>query len=308
MNKKIMLMVIITIALILTGCPNGNSNNDIFTVTIGILTNGNITANPTSGVEGTEIILTVKPETGYSLKAGTLRYGTTSIDETTRKFFLPASNVTVTAEFESTLNPAQQILGIWLCDDFEQDRWFRFESDGTGAFDNDGTFISPVTFNYTYNGVVITITNSSGPLAIPNEEYPTIMANDGLSFTITGDGEIQIYYKQNGTIGNSIVGYWEWVDDKNDDFYLNLEILVNNTGVLAGTRPDDHGDYSEFSIIITYFEIVDNNLIFTFEGIPDPMECDFELSQDGSTLTVIGLAWSEGDNHIPITFTRNNNP
>jgi fibronectin type 3 domain-containing protein len=71
-----------------------------YTVTIGSLSYGTITANPTSGTAGTEITLTVTPDSGYNLKAGTLKYGTTTIDEATRKFALPGANVIVTAEFE----------------------------------------------------------------------------------------------------------------------------------------------------------------------------------------------------------------
>jgi hypothetical protein len=43
------------------------------------LTNGTITASPTSGIEGTEIVLTVTPVGIYRLKAGTLKYGTTRL-------------------------------------------------------------------------------------------------------------------------------------------------------------------------------------------------------------------------------------
>jgi hypothetical protein len=89
------------------GCPNGNNGDDVYTVTIGTLTNGSITANPTSGIGGTEITLTVNPDDVYRLKTGTLKYGSKTIDESTFKFYLPAENVTVTAEFES------KFIGIW---------------------------------------------------------------------------------------------------------------------------------------------------------------------------------------------------
>lgn len=77
-----------------------------YTVSIASLTGGTIVASPVSGVEGTEITLTVTPESGKQLKEGTLKYTpvggdtATSIDETTKKFNLPAVNVTVSAEFE----------------------------------------------------------------------------------------------------------------------------------------------------------------------------------------------------------------
>lgn len=78
-----------------------------YTVSIASLTGGTIVASPVSGVEGTEITLTVTPESGKQLKEGTLKYTpvggdtATSIDETTKKFNLPAANVTVSAEFEA---------------------------------------------------------------------------------------------------------------------------------------------------------------------------------------------------------------
>jgi hypothetical protein len=98
---------ILVFGLIFIGCDNSNTlETEIYTVTIGTLTNANgstITANPTSGMEGTEITLTVSPAIGYRLKAGTLKYDTTEIDETTLKFYLPAKNVTVLAEFEEKI-------------------------------------------------------------------------------------------------------------------------------------------------------------------------------------------------------------
>jgi formylglycine-generating enzyme required for sulfatase activity len=78
----------------------------IYTVTIGALTNGTIKASPPSGVKGTLISLTITPETGYRLKAGTLKYNDSSRhDITGTSFTLPAANVTVSAEFESTTPP-----------------------------------------------------------------------------------------------------------------------------------------------------------------------------------------------------------
>jgi hypothetical protein len=199
MKGKIYSVLVLVFGIIAFSCDNGTANGKIYSVTIGTLPYANgctITANPTSGTEGTEITLTVNELTGFQLKAGTLKYGTTAINETTKKFNLPASDVTITAEFESALAPAQRILGTWLCDDFEQDRWFKFVAGGTGQFANDGNFTNAVNFTYTYNGTLLTITNSSGPGAIPNGDYPLIIANDNLSFAVSGDGQNQIYDNQ----------------------------------------------------------------------------------------------------------------
>jgi hypothetical protein len=69
-----------------------------YTVSTPPLAFGTITANPQSGPADTPIALTIHPEDGYRLKAGTLKYNAQLIEGTT--FVLPAANVTVTAEFE----------------------------------------------------------------------------------------------------------------------------------------------------------------------------------------------------------------
>jgi hypothetical protein len=76
-----------------------------------VSTYNNITAYPQIAEANTLIELAVTPPAGHQLKAGTLGYGVvlgglndpiffSPIDETTRKFILPAHDVTVTAEFE----------------------------------------------------------------------------------------------------------------------------------------------------------------------------------------------------------------
>ncbi|MDD4773544.1 MAG: S-layer homology domain-containing protein [Eubacteriales bacterium] len=69
-----------------------------YRITVGELTGGTITASPAVAREGKTITLTVTPNEGKQLKAGTLKYDDTVIEGTT--FTMPAKNVTVTAEFE----------------------------------------------------------------------------------------------------------------------------------------------------------------------------------------------------------------
>jgi hypothetical protein len=139
--KQSNVMAIIAIVGIIMGfvaCDNsGNNDPKTFTVTIGSLTNGTITANPTIGVEGTEITLTVSPGDFYRLKIGTLKYGSTAIDETTLKFSLPASDVTINAQFESLF------IGKWAYtydNVVEDDCYFLFLEDG--IFGLRGMFIN----------------------------------------------------------------------------------------------------------------------------------------------------------------------
>ncbi len=69
-----------------------------YDVTIGTLTGGTITASPMRARPGTRITLTITPDAGKQLKAGTLKYNDVVISGTT--FTMPAEDVTVTAEFE----------------------------------------------------------------------------------------------------------------------------------------------------------------------------------------------------------------
>jgi len=113
MKKKVIWSIIgILIVLGFINCDEDN-NSKVYTVNIGTFTNGSITANPTSGIEGTEITLTIDPNNLYRLKKGSLKYGTTTINETTLKFNLPSSNITITAEFE------MMIIGSWLTQNYD---------------------------------------------------------------------------------------------------------------------------------------------------------------------------------------------
>ncbi len=75
-----------------------NISSPAYTVTVGALVGGTITAEPATARAGTTITLTVTPDTGKQLKAGTLKYNETDITGTT--FTMPEKDVIITAEFE----------------------------------------------------------------------------------------------------------------------------------------------------------------------------------------------------------------
>jgi hypothetical protein len=79
-----------------------------YKVTVSATPNGTVKASPASAEAGTEITLTINPNNGYRLKADTLQVKKTESGEdvtiTDFTFTLPAANVTVSAEFESTGN------------------------------------------------------------------------------------------------------------------------------------------------------------------------------------------------------------
>ncbi len=75
-----------------------NISLPVYSITIGELEGGTITASPMKARPGKDITLTIVPDTGKQLKAGTLMYNDTVIEGTT--FIMPAKNVTITAIFE----------------------------------------------------------------------------------------------------------------------------------------------------------------------------------------------------------------
>ena len=75
-----------------------NVSAPAYTVTIGTPDGGTITASPVKARPGTLITLTITPDAGMQLKAGTLKYDDVAITGTT--FTMPAKDVIVTAEFE----------------------------------------------------------------------------------------------------------------------------------------------------------------------------------------------------------------
>ncbi|MHC6202830.1 InlB B-repeat-containing protein [Breznakiellaceae bacterium SP9] len=73
----------------------------VYTVTIRALSHGSITASAMNGAAGTRVNLTVSPETGYRLKANSLKYNDgTDHAISGNSFTLPAANVLVSADFE----------------------------------------------------------------------------------------------------------------------------------------------------------------------------------------------------------------
>ncbi|MDR0623981.1 MAG: bacterial Ig-like domain-containing protein [Treponema sp.] len=75
----------------------------VYTVTVNSLTNGAVSASPTSATAGTVITLTVTPDPGWVLQAGSLKVnnGAVSVDGSgsTYTFTMPAAGVTVDAVF-----------------------------------------------------------------------------------------------------------------------------------------------------------------------------------------------------------------
>jgi uncharacterized repeat protein (TIGR02543 family) len=78
-----------------------------YTVSIGAITGGTITAFPVTATSGETITLTIIPDEGNRLKLGSLKYNDGTKDHVISgsSFIMPAANVTVTAEFVDVSTP-----------------------------------------------------------------------------------------------------------------------------------------------------------------------------------------------------------
>ena len=85
-----------------------------FTITINAPKGGTITTNRTKADKGDEIIVTVKPDSGYQMVEGSLTYslavaGGETVKITGNRFTMPAGNVTITCKWETATTTAKGI-------------------------------------------------------------------------------------------------------------------------------------------------------------------------------------------------------
>ena len=88
----------------------------LYSITDASGSNGSVTATPASAGIGDTITLTVNPDSGYRLKAGTLKVNlgniyVTPVAELTYTFTMPGEDVNISADFETTVLPTYTITG-----------------------------------------------------------------------------------------------------------------------------------------------------------------------------------------------------
>ena len=102
--------------------------NKLYQINVGSFADGSISVSPSPAKAGDEITVVVEPDEGYRLKAGTLKYGSTAINETSLKFTMPSEDITISAEFE--VLPLSW--GVFTAEDF-------VKTDGNKLRKNNGT-------------------------------------------------------------------------------------------------------------------------------------------------------------------------
>ncbi|MHB1154191.1 MAG: S-layer homology domain-containing protein [Eubacteriales bacterium] len=143
-----------------------------YKVTIGEIVGGTITASSTKAHSGVVITLTITPDAGKQLKAGTLKYNDISITDKT--FIMPAKNVTITAEFEDIPLVLETI---------------------TVKSPNKTTYL--VGENLDLNGMVVTATYTNNTNKVVTE-ISTITPAGGSTFDTAGSKNINVSYTEDG--------------------------------------------------------------------------------------------------------------
>ena len=178
-----------------------------FTITINAPKGGTITTNRTKADKGDEIIVTVKPDSGYQMVEGSLTYslavaGGETVKITGNRFIMPAGNVTITCKWETATTTAKGITS--------------FSINGVaGAVNNStntititmprGTDVTKLTPVIATNGVKSLTPGSGETVDFTNAVTYTAAMEDGSSKTYT----VTVYVDK-GTLADQ---FWDKLTD-----------------------------------------------------------------------------------------------
>ena len=178
-----------------------------FTITINAPKGGTITTNRTKADKGDEIIVTVKPDSGYQMVEGSLTYslavaGGETVKITGNRFTMPAGNVTITCKWETATTTAKGITSFSI-------------SGVVGAVNNTtntititlprGTDVTKLTPVIATNGVKSLTPGSGETVDFTNAVTYTAAMEDGSSKTYT----VTVYVDK-GTLADQ---FWDRLTD-----------------------------------------------------------------------------------------------
>ncbi len=178
-----------------------------FTITINAPKGGTITTNRTKADKGDEIIVTVKPDSGYQMVEGSLTYslavaGGETVKITGNRFTMPAGNVTITCKWETATTTAKGITSFSI-------------SGVVGAVNNTtntititlprGTDVTKLTPVIATNGVKSLTPGSGETVNFTNSVTYTATMDDGSSKTYT----VTVYVDK-GTLADQ---FWDKLTD-----------------------------------------------------------------------------------------------
>ena len=178
-----------------------------FTISVNAPKGGTITTNRTKADKGDEIIVTVKPDSGYQMVEGSLTYslavaGGETVKITGNRFTMPAGNVTITCKWETATTTAKGITSFSI-------------SGVVGAVNNTtntititlprGTDVTKLTPVIATNGVKSLTPGSGETVDFTNAVTYTAAMEDGSSKTYT----VTVYVDK-GTLADQ---FWDKLTD-----------------------------------------------------------------------------------------------
>ena len=178
-----------------------------FTISVNAPKGGTITTNRTKADKGDEIIVTVKPDSGYQMVEGSLTYslavaGGETVKITGNRFTMPAGNVTITCKWETATTTAKGITSFSI-------------SGVVGAVNNTtntititlprGTDVTKLTPVIATNGVKSLTPGNGETVDFTNAVTYTAAMEDGSSKTYT----VTVYVDK-GTLADQ---FWDKLTD-----------------------------------------------------------------------------------------------
>jgi len=146
---------------------------NIYTINISDTVNGTITANLITATFGDTVNLTITPASGWKLKDGSLKYndGVNNQTISDSSFIMPASNVTITAEFIELSNDAT-LNSLVVQDTNGQILVFKDANGSTITFDAETSeyylVLTPIMFNDLTICLTPTVNESHATVKVQN--------------------------------------------------------------------------------------------------------------------------------------------
>ncbi|AFM43339.1 cell wall-binding protein [Desulfosporosinus acidiphilus SJ4] len=231
-----------------------------YSVDIGSLTGGNITASPTLATSGSAISLTITPDNGMQLKPGTLVYnnGITNYVISGTGFTMPAANVVITAEFE-IISPAQGVSSDNRGGSYSSSSPVSTSTSTSTTIS--GKVIDSTSGDTLANAAVTVMTDSNGKTTISMKAAQTVMykqsngttdslsdlskiavtGNNGMTAAISADGTIQVSDLAKGTDNNFAITYDLGNGQKITIGTLDINVDSNGNVTVTTTLIDPYG-------------------------------------------------------------------
>jgi len=322
--KALLAILCFSFALIITGCGTAGDDpkNDSKTYTISVatgITNGNVVPDVTRAAAGVSITMTITPNSGYRLKAGTLIVtqmgGSQTVTVANNAFIMPAYNVIVNAAFEAI--PAESYLiitALGITNGSVVSNVTSAEAGNTITLKitpNDGYRLKSGSLHVTQTGGSQTVAVTDNKFTMPAYDVTVSAVFEAITYNVTIAGGITggtvTVNHLTAVIGTTI----ELTITPNAGFIFKAGTLsVTQTGSAQTVIVNNNAfimPASDVTVTAQFEKLPDNSISVIFEGL---YEEDIDLSQ---SMDVINLNSNQrieitvnGDYETYIWYLNNN--